>query len=111
MSRGHVDHEMKERVISLAERGIPQAEIVRMTGQHRTTVSRWLWKAQRAGRNVQTRVSRFGVNVLSGDVPTRNLFRDEAAARGKTETQLINLLLRKIAADDLFDAILDGDDE
>ena len=65
MSRGQVDHEMKERVISLAERGILQAEIVRMTGQHRTTVNRWLWKAQRAGRNVQTRVSRFGVNVMA----------------------------------------------
>lgn len=97
-----------ELVITLAETGMTAAEIIKASGLPAQRVHRWIDKAHVAGRNVQSSRARRGITVLSGDALTRTRIEVAASKRGLTEAQLIDLIMGFVAADDLFDAILDG---
>lgn len=99
----------RRQAIAMAVSGMTPKMIAAQTGQSAQTVARWLSEGRRAGHDVPTfAVRHVGIVVLSTDQPTRARLQAEADRRGLTELQLIDLILGVVAADDLFNAVLEG---
>jgi len=101
-----------EAIPALIERGMSAAEIAGTLG---CTVGTLRVKCSQMGISLRRRTTRpfRDVQTLTLALPRRVMERlqDQAAAKGISNSKLISLLLEVIARDDLYAAVLDGNED